>query len=318
MNNYYEILGVSKDATQEEIKKAYRKLAIQYHPDKNPEEGDKFKDISRAYDTIGDETKRKQYDAQLNNPFASRGGGNPFNEGSMEDILNQMFGGGQNPFRQQQRKPEKLIEVQLGVLECYTGINKVINFSRKEGCSTCSGKGGEQVICNTCSGVGYFQQRAGTGMFTQVINTVCGGCNGNGYTLKNRCVSCNGQGSKDVMESLSLTFPRNIEDGQMLRINGKGDYVKGMLGDLILKIKLVNQSGFEKNNMDLIYNAYFTLEDLKSDSFEVDHPDGKISVKFPKDFNTGTPLRIKNKGFKLNEYNGGDMYVKMNVRYTRN
>jgi molecular chaperone DnaJ len=158
-------------------------------------------------------------------------------------------------------------------------------------------------------------QRAGTGMFTQVIRTVCNQCNGNGYVLINKCNTCFGSGGKDIVEKIRVTIPRGVESGQMLRLSQTGDFIQGMMGDLILRINLVNKDGFEKNGNDLIYNAFFTLDDLKNNDFEIPHPDGNVSVKFPKDFNTQIPLRLRAKGFTTNMT--GDLYVKMNVKYTR-
>jgi molecular chaperone DnaJ len=318
MRNYYEILGLSKDASQEDIKKAYRKLAVQHHPDKGGDES-KFKEIAEAYDTLGDEKKRQQYNFKLENPFAGNmGGGNPFGGGpSMDDLFSSFFGG--NPFanqqQQQRRAPEKLIDVELSVLESYLGISKVITYNKKNPCNSCSGKGGDRSACMTCGSQGFVMQRVGTGMFTQVIRTSCPSCNGNGFTVSNPCGNCKGQGNREFIESISVNFPRNINNEQMLRVAQKGDFVNGMIGDLILKIKLVSEKGFEKSNNDLVYNAFFNLNDLKNTEFEIPHPDGKISVKFPKEFNTQIPLRIKGKGFKENSV--GDLYVKMNVKYTR-
>jgi len=318
MKNYYEILGVSKDVGQDEIKKVYRKLALEFHPDRNPEGGDRFKDIAEAYEVLSDEGKRKEYNYRLENPMAGGfGGGNPFGAG-FEDIFNQMFGGG-NPFgghQQQRRVPEKLIEIQIDVLESYRGVIKDVSYGRRSECVPCNGSGGERAMCSICKGQGFVAQRAGTGMFTQIVKTVCNGCGGNGYTISKRCNTCNGSGSKEVIETLKITFPRGVDDGQMLRVQQKGDVVQGMVGDLILKVKLVQKNGFEKNGNDLIYNAFFTVNDLNNNEFQIPHPDGDVSVKFPKEFNTQIPLRLRHKGFINNVI--GDLYVKYHVKYTRN
>jgi len=319
MKNYYEILGVSKDASQDEIKKLYRKLALEFHPDRNPEGGDRFKDIAEAYETLSDDVKRKEYDYKLENPMAGGfGGGNPFN-GNFDDLFNQMFGG--NPFRggnfqQQRRAPEKLIEVQIDVIESYKGVVKDITYSRHSECVKCNGSGGDRTVCNVCSGQGFFMQRAGTGMFTQIVKTPCNGCGGSGYNIINKCYTCNGNGSKEIIETLKITFPRGIDEGQMLRVQQKGDYVQGMIGDLILKVKLTMKNGFEKSGNDLIYNVFFNLTELNKNEFEIPHPDGALSVKFPKEFNTQIPLRLRNKGFITNVT--GDLYVKYHVKYIRN
>jgi molecular chaperone DnaJ len=314
MKNYYEILGVSKDANLDEIKKVYRKLALEYHPDRNPDGAEKFKEIAEAYDTLSDESKRREYNFKLENPMANRfGGGNPFNGGGFEEMFSQMFGGG---FQQTRRNaPEKIIDVQITVVESFRGVDKEISYSKKTDCNTCRGSGGERSGCMVCSGQGYVTQRAGTGMFQQVFRSVCTSCNGNGFVVNNACYDCKGQGTKDFIERIRVTIPKNIDNGQMLRLSQKGDYFNGVVGDLIIRINLVNKDGFEKNGNDLIYNAFFTLNDLKKNEFEIPHPDGAVSVKFPNEFNTQVPLRLKNKGFISNQV--GDLYVKMNVKYVR-
>ena len=249
MKNYYEILGVSKDASQEDIKKAYRKLAVQHHPDKGGDES-KFKEISEAYENIGDENKRREYNHRLDNPMAGMfgGGRSPFGDGNIDDILNQMFGGGFGGFRgqqQQRRTPEKLVDVELTILESFKGAEKEIVYNRKSDCGGCGGSGGQRSGCMTCGGQGFVMQRAGTGMFTQVIRTVCNQCNGNGYVLISKCKTCGGSGNKDIVEKLKITFPKGIDSGQMLRVAQKGDFIQGIPGDLILRINLVNANGFE-------------------------------------------------------------------------
>lgn len=303
MNNYYDILGVSKDATQEDIKKAYRKLAIQYHPDKNPEGADKFKEIAEAYDTLSNEENRKKYDYKLNNNF-----NNIFDMFSFRD------GGFQNQSRQH-RVPDKIIDINIGVLESYRGVTKTISYTKNIDCESCNGTGGERITCNQCNGSGYFEQRVGTGFFIQIMRSNCTSCNGKGYHLKTQCSSCSGHGSKLVEDNVQINFPKNINSGNSFIVKERGDVVKGISGNLILRITLINEHNFEKNNDDLVYYAYFNLEELNNTSFIVPHPDGDLMVKFPKEFNTQNPLRIKGKGFKRDVV--GDLYVKMNVKYIR-
>lgn len=306
MNNYYEILGVSKDATQEDIKKTYRKLALQYHPDKNPEGGDKFREISEAYETLSDTTKRQEYDYKLENPQM----GNNFN--NLNDMFNQFFNRRGNNNR---GVTDKIIEVNVGVLESFRGSNKTINYTRKDKCNTCNGGGGDKTTCQSCNGHGYFEERVGIGLFTQIRRIMCQTCHGNGFTLENKCYSCQGHGTTDKMETFSIKLPQNIDDGQMLKIANKGDYFNNMVGDVILKINLIPEENFEKVGNDLVYNSFFNLEELQQNEFMVPHPDGNLNVKFPKEFNTQVPLRIKNKGFKTNPV--GDLYIRMNVKFKR-
>jgi len=312
--NYYEILGVSKEANSEDIKKAYRKLAIQHHPDKGGDEN-KFKEIAVAYETLSDENKRREYDYRLENPNVGQFGGNPFGGGSVDDLFAQMFSR-MNPNQKQRKTPDKVLDVELTVLESYNGTVKEIIYTKKIPCNTCSGKGGDKAVCNVCNGNGQIIQRAGTGMFTQIIQTTCGTCRGSGYKTVNPCHSCNGQGSKDNIEKLNITFPKNLDTNHLLKLQGRGDFIDGSLGDLIIRINLVNVDGFEKSGVDLIYNKFFDLESLQKQEFEIPHPDGKLSVKFPKEFNTQIPLRLKHKGF-ISGSQIGDLYVKMNVKFTK-
>jgi molecular chaperone DnaJ len=320
MKNYYEILGVSKDASIDEIKKVYRKLALQYHPDKNPDGADQFKDIAEAYETLSDPNKRKEYDFRLDNPMHQGmfGGGNPFGNSDINDFVNRMFGG--NPFangnnQQRNRVQDLLVNVAIDVLDSYRGIEKDITFSKKAPCNGCGGKGGERIGCITCAGQGFLTQRMGNGLFTQIHRVVCTSCAGKGYVYNTKCNICQGNETMSVMDNIRITIPKGIDTGQMLKIKGRGDFSNGYVGDLVLRIILNNGNGFSKEGSDLIYTAYFDLNDLKKDSFEIPHPDGRLSVKFPKIFNTEAPLRLKGKGFNVE--NVGDLFVKMNVRYER-
>jgi molecular chaperone DnaJ len=307
MNNYYEILGVSKDATQDEIKKAYRKLSKQYHPDVNPEGGEKFKEISVAYDTIGDETKRVQYDNKLNNPF---GGSNGM---SYEEMFNQMFGQQQNPFNQRGKAaPDKIIRVQVNPIESFNGVEKNIQYLKDNHCGVCNGSGGEQQSCNTCGGAGFQIKTFGTGFMVQQIRTACGTCAGRGYTLVHRCYSCDGKGVKPQTHEVKVKLPVGVDNGQFLKLASLGDFKNGEYGDLVIQIEMVNQDGYEKMNNDLIYNLFLDLEQIQQDKFTIPHPNGDLIMNALPIFDTSKPLRLRGKG-----YHGGDMYVKLNVKFNR-
>jgi DnaJ-class molecular chaperone len=311
MNNYYEILGVSKDATQDDIKKAYRKLAIQYHPDKNPEGADKFKEIAHAYETIGDENKRRDYDNRLNNPFANQGGGM-----SYEDFISQMFGNQSNNSANnaQRRKssPDKIIKVQISPIESYKGSDKSINYIKDNKCNICNGGGGDQQVCHTCGGAGFQIKSFGTGFMTQQIRTACGSCGGRGYTLIHRCYNCGGNGVKPNAHEINIKLPVGIDNGQYLKLADLGDFKNGEYGDLVIQVELVPKDGFEKINNDLVYNLFLNLEEVNKDTFTIPHPDGNLIMNALKTFDTSKPLRLRGKG-----YAGGDMFVKLNVRFDR-
>jgi molecular chaperone DnaJ len=314
--NYYDVLGVQEQATQEEIKKAYRKLAVEHHPDKGGDEN-RFKEIAQAYGVLGDENKRKQYDQQKNNPFAgfNGGGGGP----SMDDIFAQFFGGqmgnmgGQQ--RRQRQKPEKLVDVNISVIDSFKSNPKNNVYNRKHQCGDCSGQGGERQPCGQCGGQGFVNQRVGNSMFVQMMTVECPSCRGKGHTFKTTCHSCHGEGTKPAMEQINIKVPHGIDSGQIVKVQGKGDFQENMYGDLVIRFNLQPTDNFEKHGQDLIYNKFFNLEELQSDTFEVPHPDGSILIKVPQEFDTTKPLRVKSKGFK----NGGlgDMYVKLNVKFVR-
>jgi molecular chaperone DnaJ len=310
MNNYYEILGVSKDATQEEIKRAYRKLAVQYHPDKNPEGAEKFKEIAVAYETIGDETKRQEYNNRLNNPFAGNGGM------SYEDLINQMFGGQRNStFNGNQRRksaPDKIVKVQITPIESYKGSDKTIHYMKDNQCGVCKGTGGEQQGCGTCGGAGFQIKTYGTGFMVQQVRTACPTCAGRGYTLVHKCYGCNGNGVKPTAHEVSIKIPVGVDSGQYLKLVDLGDFRNGEYGDLVIQIEVVAQDGFEKMNNDLIYNLFLSLEEAQQDKYTIPHPEGSLIMSASKTFDTSKPLRLRGKG-----YQGGDMYVKLNVKFDR-
>jgi molecular chaperone DnaJ len=306
MNNYYEILGVSKDATQDDIKRAYRKLAIQYHPDKNPDGDEKFKQIAEAYDIIGNETKRIDYDNRLNNPFA--GGGNRM---SYEDFISQMFGN-QNNNQKRKTAPDKIIKVQISPIESYKGLDKKINYIKDNKCNICNGGGGDQQACNTCGGAGFQIKSFGTGFMTQQIRTSCGTCGGRGYTLIHRCYNCGGNGVKPNTNEINIKLPIGVDSGQYLKLADLGDFRNGEYGDLVIQIEVVTQDGFEKINNDLIYNLFLNLEEVKQDTFTIPHPNGNLIMNALKTFDTSKPLRLRGKG-----YPGGDMFVKLHVKFDK-
>jgi molecular chaperone DnaJ len=220
-------------------------------------------------------------------------------------------------FTQQRRRsaPDKMVEVQVSVIESFKGINKTINYAKRNPCDLCDGKGGDRKICTSCNGQGVITKMAGTGFFNQVVRIACEKCQGKGFTLSNVCSKCHGSETNIVMESISISIPKGADDGMFLRLSGKGDYAMGVMGDLVLKVKLIPEQNFEKYGNDLIYNHYFDLKTILEDSFEINHPDGKLSVKVPLDFDSSKSLRIKGKGFVTNTV--GDLYVKLNVKFNR-
>lgn len=303
MKDYYKILEVEEKASLDEIKKSYRRLAAQYHPDRNPDGEEKFKEIAEAYETLGNPEKKEKYDNRNNNPFQ----GTPY-----EDMFSQMFNRGN--FQQQRRKsaPDKIVRVQITPIESYKGSEKSIQYMKDNHCNVCGGSGGEQQICGTCGGQGFQIKSFGTGFMMQQIRTACPTCAGRGYTLVHKCYGCDGRGTKPAAHDLRIVLPRGIDSGQYLKVENAGDFKNGEYGDLVIQVEVIPKDGFEKINNDLVYSLFLNLDQVKETSFLIPHPDGELKMESPKIFDTSRPLRLKNKG-----YNGGDMYVKLNVKFDR-
>lgn len=302
MENYYEILGVSETATGDEIKKNYRKLAMEHHPDKGGNE-EKFKKISEAYDVLSDNNKRQQYDTQRKNPF----GGN----GMFEDMFKNSF------FNQKRNNvPEKVIDLEVGIFESYFGQEKTFTYQRFTNCHKCDGKGGEKSTCHKCGGVGYTTVTMGSGFFTQIFRQPCNDCRGQGFTFKTKCGTCVGNGAVPTTETIKIKLPKGIGDGQFFRMQGKGDFSNGSFGNLIVRIIVKPERNFDKIETDLVYNCFLTKDDLNKENFEVPHPDGILSVKFPNEFDSSKPLRIKNKGFRI-ENIVGDLIINLIVKFKK-
>jgi len=301
MKDYYNILGVKRDASPEEIKKAYRSKSKKYHPDVNPDGAEMFKDIAEAYDTLGDENKRKQYD----NP-------NPFGGGSIEDMFN-MFAQQQ---RQQRRpkSPDTIINISVSPIESFNGVKKNITYRVKVPCNVCDSSGGDKKICDVCNGAGVVRRQMGTGLFNTVVEDTCPGCNGSGYQVTNPCYNCKGQAVIDKMESIDVQIPRNVDNGDFLRVRGKGAfYVNSGFGDLIVKVQVERSNNFEKMGNDLVYYSQVTpIDVILKKKIIIPHPSGDISINIPPTFNSEKPLRLKGKGYLTNQ-GFGDMYLKISV-----
>lgn len=310
MSNYYDILGVSKEASPEEIKKAYRKLALEHHPDKGGDEN-KFKEIAKAYETLSDADKRKNYDM-----FGEDGRNYGSTNGmDINEMFKSFFSNGGNPFQQmrQPRVPDKIIDLTITVFESFLGVRKTITYSKKVHCDLCNGIGGDRITCSDCGGQGFQTKMMGSDFFRQLFRAQCNSCGGSGQKLKTACTKCNGHATSDMIDTITLDLPQSLDDGSFLRISGQGDFIQGMYGDLVVRIRLNNDEKYEKSGNDLIYNHYLDYKSLLEDSIDVQHPNGKLIVKIPSDFNSNRPLRIKGKGFA----GQGDMYIKLHVKFNR-
>jgi len=299
LENYYEVLGVSETATQEEIKKAFRTKSKESHPDRGGNE-EEFKRINEAYSNLSDNDKKAQYDAQRNNPF----GGDPF------DMFSQFF----NQRQHVRKAPDRIMDLNIGAVDSFVGKKINVSFTRKTNCNPCNGQGGDRINCNTCGGTGHVTQVIGNSFFQNIIQSQCNSCMGRGFTFSKVCNTCYGDGRVDEPMSIDINLPVGISDGQLIKASSMGDYSNGLFGDLIFKIIVTQQDGFEKVASDLIYNKFMSVDELNQDELILPHPNGEISVKLPEVIDTSVPLRIKGKGYP-NE--NGDFYVRLYVKHNR-
>jgi len=300
MKDYYKILGVNKTATKDEIKKAYRQLSKKYHPDVNPQGEKTFKDLTEAYETLSDESKRKQYD-------------NPNTFGGFEDLFQQF-----NRRNRSRSVPSKKIMVNVSPIDVYFGRNKDITYQAEHGCTTCGSTGGDKKICGTCNGSGVLQKQFGSGFFRQITTVTCHSCNGSGNVITNMCFDCSGKGTKLKYKNFSIKIPKNINDGEIINIRNQGDYHPGVgVGNLTIKFRINKDNGFYKEGNSLIYDKVMSPIDIITETpIIIPHPDGDIKINIPKDHITDKPLRIKLKGYEDGS-SRGDMYVNIFFKYTQ-
>ena len=310
--DYYEILGVKKDANQQEIKKSYRKLAKEKHPDSGGNE-EEFKEIAEAYDVLSDDNKRKQYDMFGHNQ--NRGGGF---KADYSDLFNQFgFGGRQ---RQQQRKGQDLrLNIQLTLEDIYNGGVKKIKYNRYEACMTCNSTGGHNpTTCQSCGGQGRIVEQHRTPFGVMQNIATCPICDGEGKTNSILCNDCSGVGIKPKEEILDIQIPIGVSDGMSMGYAGLGQAIRnGSAGQLIITFNEIPHKKFVRYNNDLKYNLklpYHTL--VLGGKSEVETIDGgKIIITIPELNKVGDTLRVKGKGMKmLNSEIRGDMDIQLDIQ----
>ena len=338
--DYYEILGVDKNASEDEIKSAFRKMAKKYHPDvnKTPEAEAKFKEIGEAYSVLGDAEKRRQYDQFGHEAYtqgASQGGfgGGGFGgfggfnaeDIDLSGIFDDLFGGGMfggSSRRRNTNRPTKgediLVKVKLSFEEAVFGCKKTIDVNLDSECDTCNGKGGEgEETCRTCGGRGRVvsQQRTMFGVFQS--ETVCPDCNGKGKTYKTTCKDCHGTGHVNKNKSIEITVPEGVDNGHQLRISGKGGAGRngGSNGDIYLEFIVEKHPLFERKGNDIYVDVPLTItEAVLGCKKEVPTLTGTVILDVDPGSQAGDQLRLKGKGVKDPAGSKkGDMYVVLDV-----
>ena len=328
--DYYDVLGVNKSATPDQIKSAYRKSAVKHHPDKN--KGDKaaeekFKEASEAYHVLSNSERKQSYDnfghAAFENGGGGRGGFGNFDFSSsfsdiFEDFFGEGFGEGRRSRRSNNRGSDLRYDLSITLEEAYTGKKQDIKFSTSEKCDTCKGSGskpGHNVSsCSMCGGHG--QVRSSQGFFT--VQQTCPQCSGSGEEITNPCTSCSGQGKQQTSKRISVTIPKGVGDGTRIRLAGKGEAGSRGAGngDLYLFINVYSHDLFKRSDENLFFECPISIADAAlGTSIEIPIVDGgKAKIKIPAGTQSGKQFRLKGKGMPYMRGSGtGDLYVQVNT-----
>jgi molecular chaperone DnaJ len=334
MRDYYEILGIEKTADQDTIKKAYRRLAMAHHPDKNPdnkESEDKFKEAASAYEVLSDPDKRAKYDRFGHAAFQQGGGGRGFSDmddifSNFGDIFGDLFGGaggqrsrGGSGRGQARRGADLRYVTEVTLRDVIEGAERDVEFDTEETCEICKGSGAEKgskpETCQTCGGHG--QVRVSQGFFQMA--TTCPTCQGQGTLIKSPCKPCRGTGRQKQHRKIKLTIPAGVDAGTRLRVTGEGEggYLNGPAGDLYVEIRVKEDPRFERENENLFTKfdvPYLQL--LLGGDVEIPTVTGTQTLEIPKGSRVGDTLKVPGQGFPtLRQSRRGDLYVQIGVQF---
>lgn len=333
MKDYYELLGIPKGSPKDEVKKAFRKMAAKYHPDKKTGDEAKYKEITEAYSVLNDEKKKAEYDAyghSFNNAGGAGGGGfggfdfsgfqqGGFNAGGVEFDINDLFQGfGFGGGGRAERGHDVSIDINLDFKESIFGVTRKVLLTKRNVCETCDGsgakKGSEQINCSTCSGNGKIRETRQSimGSFTTVRD--CSDCDGLGKVPKEKCETCHGEGVKRAQSEISIKVPAGIQNGEVIRMTGQGEALKGAQpGDLYIKIHVETNPDIKREGINLYSKLPVKLTDaLLGGTYRVETLDGVSDIKVPAGITHGELIRIKGKGVP-SDRGRGDFLVKVSV-----
>ena len=344
--DFYEILGVKKSSSPDEIKKAYRKVAMQFHPDRNPGDKsaeDKFKEAAEAYEILSDTDKRSQYDRFGHQAFSpGRGGGGSYGGGmNMDDIFSQFgdifgdgspfgsfFGGGGQSNRRSSggrsrgvRGSNLRVKLKLNFEEIAKGTSKTIKVKKYVPCSTCNGNGAKDKnstqTCSSCNGSGQVRRVQQTFLGQMQTVTTCPTCNGEGSTITHKCSSCKGEGRVYGEDTVTIDIPAGVQEGMQLSLSGKGNAGErgGAAGDLIVLIEEEAHPQLHRDGLNVAFDLHISIPDaVFGIQVEVPTIDGRAKIKIPPGTQSGKIFRLKGKGFPhVNSYEKGDQLIQVNV-----
>lgn len=337
--DYYEVLGIQKGASKDEIKKAFHKLAHKYHPDKNAGDDQKFKELNEAYQTLSDDQKRAQYD-QFGNSFQGGagqggfGGGNGFggfdfsgfqnaqgfDMGDLGDIFSEFFTGGGG--RQQARRGRDIsTELTVSFSEAIFGVVRKVLLTKTSVCATCHGNGAKEgtkmETCKHCNGKGQIHETKRSILGSFSTTRLCDACNGQGEVPKEKCGACHGAGVLRKQEEITITIPAGMNDGEMVRLSGMGEAVKGgTAGDLYIKINVTPHPLFKRQGHNLAMDLDVKLSDaLLGAEHVIETLDGKLTLKIPEGVSPNEILRVKEKGVPQGRnHKRGDLMITIKIK----
>ncbi len=334
--DYYQILGVDKKASKDEIKKAFRKLAHKYHPDKKGGDEAKFKEVNEAYGVLSDDQKRSEYD-MYGNVFSGQqgsGGGQGFGgfdpsgwqsagagmDFDLGDLFNEFFSGAagrERGGRRVKRGRDISVDIQISFEESVFGVERKLRLNKVSACDECQGSGAapdsKMIKCETCGGQGQVREtrRSFIGSFSTIRE--CSACLGKGETPEKRCQTCHGNGVRKKDEEIKISVPAGIQDGEMIRMSGQGEGVPGgVAGDLYIKVHVEKHPVFRRQGSNLAMDLDIKLSDaLLGAEYTVATLDGDIKVKIPPQIDFGEILRVKGKGVPIEGKSRGDLLIKV-------